>query len=699
MKRREFLRSAVLTGVGSVAAAQLARAGIAGQAAGDAADEAVRRVLVVFKCHLDVGFTDTQANVMTTYFTKYYPLAIETAARRRQEGKSRYVWTTGSWLLYEYLEQASGEDRRRMEEAVGSGDIAWHALPFSWQTEMLDRSTIEGCLGFASALDARFGRKTIAGKMTDVPGHSRGLVAPLAAGGIRLLDIGVNSASTPLEVPDLFLWKEPGGASIAVLYHRHDYGSVVRVPGSDLAVAVEVRTDNSGPHTPEEIDQMHAKLQRQFPRAQVSAATLSEVATAMEPARAALPVVTGEIGDTWIYGAASDPPKIARYREMARLRGEWLASKRFQTGDATDRQLLRRLVLAVEHTWGTDTKRYIDHEHYAPKDLALYLDKPNYQVMERSWQEKRDDIDAGVRNLPGSLRTEAEERLRRLRVTAPNSIGMHAVDAKKAIRTAHFELAFDAKTGCLHGFRNSRTGHAWASPEHPLALFSYQTLSQADYTAFLAAYVRSKESWAPQDFGKPNIDSLQAESRSWQPALRHLWMEETPDRHRLLAELGIDDAASRQRGLVAWPETMYLELILPKAEAVAQLTFYALGKTANRMPEAMWLSFVPQMESGATWRLDKVNEAIDPMDVVRGGGRRMHAVTNAVTCRAGKTRLEIATLDAPVVAFAAMSPLNFSEDPPEVQRGVHVSLFNNAWGTNYPQWASGDWRYRFVLKG
>jgi len=391
----------VLTGVGSVAAAQLARAGIAGQAAGDAADEAVRRVLVVFKCHLDVGFTDTQANVMTTYFTKYYPLAIETAARRRQEGKSRYVWTTGSWLLYEYLEQASGEDRRRMEEAVGSGDIAWHALPFSWQTEMLDRSTIEGCLGFASALDARFGRKTIAGKMTDVPGHSRGLVAPLAAGGIRLLDIGVNSASTPPEVPDLFLWKEPGGASIAVLYHRHDYGSVVRVPGSDLAVAVEVRTDNSGPHTPEEIDQMHAKLQRQFPRAQVSAATLSEVATAMEPARAALPVVTGEIGDTWIYGAASDPPKIARYREMARLRGEWLASKRFQTGDATDRQLLRRLVLAVEHTWGTDTKRYIDHEHYAPKDLALYLDKPNYQVMERSWQEKRDDIDAGVRTCRG----------------------------------------------------------------------------------------------------------------------------------------------------------------------------------------------------------------------------------------------------------------------------------------------------------
>src|SRR5689334_23954294 len=46
----------------------------------------------------------------------------------------RYVWTTGSWLVYEYLEQATPEERTRMEKAVAAGDIAWHALPFTWQT-------------------------------------------------------------------------------------------------------------------------------------------------------------------------------------------------------------------------------------------------------------------------------------------------------------------------------------------------------------------------------------------------------------------------------------------------------------------------------------------------------------------------------------------------------------------------------------
>src|ERR1700676_2227693 len=65
----------------------------------------VKRVLVMFKCHLDVGFTDRQAGVMKKYFDVYYPEAMKRAAEMRAAGPDRYTWTTGSWLLYEYLEQ------------------------------------------------------------------------------------------------------------------------------------------------------------------------------------------------------------------------------------------------------------------------------------------------------------------------------------------------------------------------------------------------------------------------------------------------------------------------------------------------------------------------------------------------------------------------------------------------------------------
>jgi len=669
------------------------------QAAAPSPEPDVRRVMIVFKCHLDVGFTDTQANVMRTYFKQYYPQAIETASRQREEGRNRYVWTTAAWLLYEYLEQASPEERHRMEEAVASGDIAWHALPFSWQTEMLDRSMIEGCLGFSQSLDARFGRRTTAGKMTDVPCHSRGIVSPLAAHGVRLLDIGVNPASTPAVVPDAFLWKDPDGSTLAVLYHKHDYGSTIRIAGADLAVSVNVRVDNSGPHTVEEINAIYSELHRRFPSAELIAGSMTDVATAMEPLRSRLPVFTQEIGDTWIYGVPSDPSKIARYREVARLRSEWIAGGKLTLGGPIDQQLLRRLALAPEHTWGTDTKRYIDHDHYSPRELAQFINTPGYQTMERSWQEKRDDIAQGVANLPATLQAEAQARLESLQAAAPDHAGMKLYDAARELHTNHYTLAIDPKTGCIRKLVSKHTGQSWASDDHPLALFTYQTLTQEDYKAFLDAYVISKAWWAPQDFGKPNIERFHPQSQDWRPTVKQMWVSANDEGHRVLAELVVEDAASERAGLVAWPATMFLEITLPNAQPIVQLTFYVRNKAPNRMPESMWLTFKPQTQRTPRWILEKVNQDVSPLDVVQGGGRRMHAVTSRLACHDGERKLEITTLDAPVVALGTRSPLNYSSELPDLQQGAHINLFNNAWGTNYPQWAGGDWLYRFTLVG
>lgn len=700
MKRREFLKSAamgVATAVGRPSWSAL------GQASQNRVtpppDPAVRRVLIVFKCHLDLGFTATQANVMHTYFKQYYPQAMAIAAQQRELNGHRYIWTSAAWLLYEYLEQASPEERRKIEHAIASQDLAWHALPFNWQTEMLDRSMIEGCMGFSSTLDARFGHKTTGAKMTDVPGHSRGIVPLLSAAGVTLLDIGVNPASTPPDVQDVFVWKSPDGSSVAMLYHHHDYGGTVAVPGSDLAISVNVRPDNSGPHTIEEIDAIYRELHRRFPNALLTAASLSDVAAAVEPLRSTLPVVTGEIGDTWIYGVPSDPSKIARYREVARLRKEWIGSGKMPPGGESDRQLLRRLALVPEHTWGTDTKRYIDHEHYSPKELAQYIDTPGYQTMERSWQEKRDDITQGVANLPSPLRAEAEARLLSLSVAEPLHTDLQPHDPHKEIRTAFYDVMLDAATGSISALVDRKSRRSWASPDQPMALFTYQTLTQDDYKAFLNAYVVSKDWWAPQDFGKPNIEKFQPESRDWHPRVTQMWAGQSAEAHRVLAALSIDDTASEQRGLVAWPASMYLELVFPKGEPVVHLTFYALSKPANRMPEAMWLTFKPRTEDGANWTLEKVDQDISPSDVVSGGGRSMHAVTSRFAVKDGDHQLVFTTLDAPVVALGVRSPLNFSNKLPDLRQGVHVSLFNNAWGTNYPQWAGGSWRYRFTLRG
>jgi Domain of unknown function (DUF5054) len=666
---------------------------------GTASAADVKRVLVMFKCHLDVGFTDTQAGVTRKYFDVYYPEAMKRAAQMRDSGADRYMWTTGSWLLYEYLEQASTDARKRMEQAVSAGDIAWHALPFSWQTEVLDRTMIAGALGFSKSLDQRFGRTTAGAKMTDVPGHTLGLIGPLSENGVKFLHIGVNSASTPPDVPALFVWKDSSGATLIVMYQHKGYGGVVRIPGSDLAIAIEMADDNAGPHSMEEIRKIYADLRREFPGASITASNLSEIANAVDPYRDQFPVVTEEIGDTWIYGVPSDPVKVARYRELARLRREWIADGHIAVGDATDLAFLRKFALSAEHTWGTDTKTYLDHDHYKPQDLEDALDKSGYQKMTKSWAEKRRNIDDAVATLPAEMRAQAVGRLAKLRPVVPVTDGLNIFRPSKDLETAHFVVALDEKTGAIRRLRNKSTGREWASAEHPLALFSYQTFSAEDYARFMASYVTSKADWAPQDFGKPNIEHFGARSRTWTPQLVKCWSSGSADGDRLLARLRIDDATSEKSGLVAWPATMYLELFFPKDHPVMKLAFYCFGKIANRLPEAMWLTFQPDLPAAGNWTLEKSDYKISPLAVVRGGNRHMHALSKGLAYQDSRGSLSIDTLDAPVAALAERSPIYFSNDQPDISKaGVHFSLFNNAWGTNYIQWLGEDLRFRFEVR-
>jgi hypothetical protein len=696
MQRRELIKSVLA--VGGASFFSLTSFAKQENALPQKPDPEVRRVLAMFKCHFDAGFIDTQAHVVARYFREYFPKAITTAQQMRQSGSHRYVWTTGSWLLYEYLEQANAADRHRMEDAIASGDIAWHALPFSWQTERMDASMIAGSLALSDSLDQRFGTKTTGAKMTDVPGHTRGLIAPLASHGVTFLDIGVNGGSRPAELPPLFVWKDAGGGSLVVMYH-HEYGDVVRVPGSDLAIAIMVRGDNSGPHTPDEITEIFSTLKQRFPNAQMKATNLTAIANAIQPLRQHLPVVTQEIGDTWIYGVASDPIKVARYREVARLREKWIAQGSFHLADPTDVALLRKLLLEAEHTWGTDTKTWLDFDNYKPADLARVIHNKNYEVVSFSWAEKRQDLLDGIATLPEALRREAQTSVENLAAREPQLSGGSPHRAEDEIETTHYIISLDPRTGAIRRLQNKASRREWASPEHLLALFSYQTLSLDDYSQFFDRYIISHADWVAKDFGKPNIERYGAESRTWNPVLSEISVARNSEGHAILATLAIQDPPAHKSGLAAFPAKMYLELLLPDDAAEIHMNFYWFNKPATRLPEALWLTFNPSVADPAGWILHKSGQQVSPFDVVSSGSRQMHAVSDGFRYQDPKGVLNVETLDAPLLAMGDRSPLNFSREQPHLQTGIHNCLFNNAWGTNYILWFGEDMRFRYVIRG
>ena len=92
MKRRDFVKTMTAAG----ACLLLRPDELMAQAAQSQPDPSVKRVMVMFKCHFDAGFVDTQDNIIhKRYFEKFFPEAIEIARTANAGGKRRYVWMIG----------------------------------------------------------------------------------------------------------------------------------------------------------------------------------------------------------------------------------------------------------------------------------------------------------------------------------------------------------------------------------------------------------------------------------------------------------------------------------------------------------------------------------------------------------------------------------------------------------------------------
>ncbi|MFA4945409.1 MAG: DUF5054 domain-containing protein [Lentisphaeria bacterium] len=660
---------------------------------------AVKTVHVVFKTHLDIGFTDFANIVQQQYLTRFIPQAIDRAAELRQAGgPERYVWTVGSWLVNKCLERSDPIQRRKLELAIEAGDVAWHALPFTTHTELLDESLFRFALTISQNLDRRFGRATIAAKLTDVPGHTLGMVPHLAAAGVRFLHIGVNPASTVPAVPPLFLWK-CGKAEVVVACHG-SYGEVVQAPGLPEALAIELTNDNLGPHSAEEVRAIFAKYRARFPNAEVRAARMDDFAAKLWQLRGRLPVVTDEIGDTWIHGAGSDPKKLAQYRALLRLRREFEA----QGMDPQSLELggmSRALLLVPEHTWGLDVKTHLqDFSRYTAEQLRELRQTPAARKLEASWQEQR----GLVMQAAGQLRTPqlAAAGMKAIHehqaVAEPARSGFVPItDPTALLDTPNFAVGLDPRTGAITRLVAKEDNRLWASSRQPLALYRYQTFGQQDYDRFAKQYLRDLDknaAWALADFTKPGIAQAGALSQFWLPRLAAAARKDDPSGVTLLLDLAMPEAAVQSFGA---PATLTLTLHFPANAAEIHGDLRWFRKAACRLPEASWLTFAPRTRTAGKWRFTKLGTLIDPLKVVADGARHLHAIDGTIDYRDAAGGLRLETPDAPLVAPGAPALLNFTNRRPNLAGGIHLNLHNNIWGTNFPMWYEDDARFRFQL--
>ncbi|WP_229106727.1 DUF5054 domain-containing protein [Paenibacillus sp. 1001270B_150601_E10] len=566
----------------------------------------IKRVHVVFKTHLDIGFTDLAKNVVDRYMNGFIPQALELSEQLgKEEGNVKFVWTTGSWLIHEFLDQASPDMRFRMEEAIREGRIVWHGLPFTTHTEIMDDRLFEFGLSISKELDNKYGKTTIAAKMTDVPGHTIAIVPMLAKQGIQYLHLGVNMVSKNPKVPNMFVWQAADGSEI-IVHYADSYGKPFQMEGLEDALYFAHTHDNHGPSTLEEVRELFQQLQLEYPGAEIMASTLDAFAEKLLAIKHRLPVIREEIGDTWIHGIASDPWRIARYRELLRLRDEWISTGQLDPQSESYAQFCNRLMLIPEHTWGLNNSVYlIDFADYSASQFAAarakdvierknvkkfaYLGyftntKRTYSFYESSWQEQRDYLDSTIQALPEGLAREASARLRAMNAQ-PAAVASHdacTLAMDELYDLGQFKVSF-APDGSINRLLD-RTGKEWANETNRLGTYSYETFSKESYDRFFKEYLTNLDihhEWADNDFGKPGIEYVKPrpEHRIATPSLRSLKLEQQAGKDKVTAELKLPTELCDQYGA---PCKLSIVYTFHKDEPILDVALYWSDKQASR---------------------------------------------------------------------------------------------------------------------
>ncbi|MGN0315047.1 MAG: DUF5054 domain-containing protein [Fusicatenibacter sp.] len=637
----------------------------------------MEKIIVVFKTHLDLGFTDLAENVLENYRTRYLPQAMRVAREMRGE-KEGFVWTTGSWLIWDYLNHGDNPDM--LEDAIRHGEIRWHGLPFTVHSELMDRELFDYGLHISGELDQKFGKHTIAAKLTDVPGHTRGIVPLLSRAGIRFLHIGVNPASTAPDVPGLFRWRSEQEEEVIVMYH-HDYGQMTEIGNSGCWVYFAHTGDNSGPQSAESVREVYRSLHEKYPEARLVAGTLEDVALVALAQREQLPVIDGEIGDTWIHGTGSDPGKVSAYRALLRLA---------RTLPEEEKNILYRELLPIpEHTWGLDEKTWLgktrevgyllgEHENFRRKEFDAVRSTPKYQHMEASWREQRAYLENAVQALPEEIRGKAREAIASHSRQPRDLTGFCKTEPNTMLDPGGFKVVVNDQ-GAVSFLE--KDGRILADSDHLLAKFCYEVFSENEFERFRKQYVTCSDTWAIEDFGKIGMCQAIDAHRIYEPEADGVYRKE----NEVVVRMTLP---KETKALYGGMEMLELSMVF--REERVEFDFAWFGKHASRIAEASWLKFAPPENIRY---LDKLGERIAPDQVIRGGNQRLHAVGEGVHFET----MMLSTLDAPLINLGEPSLLLFSDEKPPIKDGLCVNLHNNVWGTNFVMWYEEDARFRFAL--
>jgi len=464
----------------------------------DTGPERVTDIVVVFKMHVDVGYTNLAEGVLQHYCDGMLDETLRSIeATSGLPVSEQFVWTLPSWPLKYMLENCSDDKRTGLEEALKNERIIAHALPGTYETEASDLESLVRGLSYSSNMNRRFGLSlSREAKLTDVPSHSRVLPTLLKNAGVDILHIGCNPGSASPDVPTLFWWQGPDGSRLLTFYWAEYYGSGILPPEDwkhSTWLAMIHTHENTGSPSPQEVADLLKTAKEKMPHARIKIGRISDFYDLLMKEKPELPVVTGDMPDTWIHGYMSMPRETKTSKKLQRetFDTEILNTQLNQwTGTNTSidsyiADAVENMFLYDEHTFGVAMSHGNQHKWTYKDDFRIHKSLGHYDFIEKSWKGKANRINAAEQVVVPVLNRTLKKLAANVGIEGKRIVVYNSLPWARCGRVNMFAGVYK-KDFLVYGLKDAESGKIIPVYEdHNLISFDTDTIPAMGYKTFI----------------------------------------------------------------------------------------------------------------------------------------------------------------------------------------------------------------------
>lgn len=618
-----------------------------------------KKIIAAFKTHFDYGYTNLAQEVLNDFCNEKLLQAIDICEKTKDNGNKRYVWTLPAFLLMKMYENCDQNIKGRLVALINNGQIVCHALPFTMHTELLDEKLLNNMFLWTDRYVKMFSKPfPIAAKMTDVPGHTSAIIQPLVSRGVKFLHLGKNQASLAPDVPLLFWWEDLQGNRILTMYNQ-DYGSSLLPPKNwkyPVWLALCQTYDNVGVQNEGYVEEISQKVANEYDFATGSLDAFAEELLRCDLSN--LPVVRGELSNTWVHGNGTYPKAMGTFRrkkeEFYRL--ENLAIKKGVDIEREKNVFYENALIFCEHTFGINVLQYFG-QHRSFDKVGFLIERKQrleFPLAERSWGEQEERVNA-IEKVVQDLKAKLEEGETKDKVIS------QPLNVK--INGRWIEVVCDEKTYRL--------------------TYEYLLIGAKKMAGFQRRYLTRFFDWSISDFGRNYYPEIPSKKFQWKPYQVEKGNGKTRVYFENESESFLDYGNFAKGEVLLWCENNELKITL-------QCDY----KEPNSLLEAGNFIIDTQTE-GKTFKVEQGGIMVDvDKDIVSNSNQILWSVDKYAQI----DDVVLKTIDAPLVSFGKNAIYEFNGGKPRKKDAKFVvNLFNNQWGTNFPQWIEGEFSFSFEL--